>query len=75
MTVEDYDWCQNKCGIRIPDDLDLGGVVGVAELVDCVRTHPSKWKERGCWGWVFKNARPLPFRECQGAMQLFYPKW
>lgn len=67
--------CEALAGRRIPTGYDIGGIVGVAEIVDCVRKHPSKWKERGSWGWVLANARPLPFRECKGAVGFFYPKW
>jgi hypothetical protein len=62
-------------GVKIPDiDYDTGGVVGVVEIVDCVRKHGSVWKAPSEWGWVLANARPLPFRECKGAVGFFYPK-
>lgn len=41
-------------------------IIGVAELVDCVKGHPSVWAEKDpdIWHWVFRNARlfanPIP---------------
>ncbi len=63
-----------KHGVRVPETLDIGGIVGVVEVVDCVARHKSKWKHPGSWGWVLENARRLPFRECKGAVGFFYPK-
>jgi hypothetical protein len=49
-----------------------GGIVGVAELVDCVREHPSPWFT-GPIGFVMRNARELPFTACRGQLWLFEP--
>jgi hypothetical protein len=62
---------EKKYHVRLPRDFDLGGIIGVVEVVGCVKTHPSKWKFRGSWGWVLKNARRLPFRKCKGAVGFF----
>ncbi len=62
-------------GVTMPEVYDCGGIVGIAELVDCVRRHGSVWKDPASWGWVLANARLLPFRECKGAVGFFYPKW
>jgi hypothetical protein len=75
LNEESAEKIQASYGIRIPREYDIGGVVGMAEIVDCVRTHPSVWKDDDSWGWVLTNARPLPFRECKGAVGFFYPKW
>jgi hypothetical protein len=47
--------------------VDRGGIVGVAELVDCVRQHTSPWFF-GPVGLVLRNARPLPFTPCRGTV-------
>lgn len=54
----------------------LGGIVGVAELVDCVayrtaeafaadqerhRNHPDWFRAKGLYGHTFREARPLAF--------------
>lgn len=61
-------------GVAMPDAYDAGGILGIVDIVDCVRRHSSIWKQPGSWGWVLANARPLPFRECKGAVGFFYPK-
>ena len=52
-----------------PSKLQTGGVVGIAEIVDCVQEHPSKWFV-GPYGFVLKNRRPLPFVKWRGALGL-----
>lgn len=34
-------------------------VLGLVDLVDVVRGHPSAWAQDGCWHWVLANPRPL----------------
>jgi ASCH domain len=55
-----------------PADFVLGALVGVVELVDIVRNHPSRWAEVDCWLWLVTRPRrlaePMPLR---GAMGLF----
>lgn len=62
---------RNK-GIRFPGwkELDRGGIVGIAEIVDCVQASESKWF-MGKYGFVIRNARPLPFVPCNGALGFF----
>jgi ASCH domain len=58
-----------------PDELKRGAILGVVDVLDCVRNHPSKWAERGAWHWVLAN--PRPFRnpiKCKGALGLFRPE-
>jgi ASCH domain-containing protein len=52
-----------------PTKLETGGVVGVAEIVDCVTTHRSRWFE-GPYGFVLKNRRGLRFVRWTGALGL-----
>lgn len=61
--------------VALPEDYDFGGVIGMVQLVDCVKRHPSAWRERGGWGWVLSDAHPIKFRECKGAVGFFYPDW
>jgi hypothetical protein len=62
-----------KAKMALPIEFDAGGIVGVAEIVDCVRNFDSRWAARGNWGWVIANARPLPVRACKGALGFFKP--
>ena len=50
--------------------VDRGGIVGVAEIVDCVTTSNSPWFT-GEFGFVLANARPLPFLPFKGALGFF----
>jgi hypothetical protein len=52
-----------------PGDMETGGVVGMAEIVDCVTDHRSRWFE-GPYGFVLRNRRPLPFVKWTGSLGL-----
>lgn len=47
--------------------MPLGGIVGRADIVDCVTASDSKWFF-GRYGFVLENVRPLPFIPCRGAL-------
>jgi hypothetical protein len=55
-----------------PADFVLGALVGLVELVDIVRDHPSPWAEVDRWYWLVTRphrfAEPMPLR---GALGLF----
>jgi ASCH domain len=59
-----------RFGVRLSDDLKLGGIVGITEIVDCVRSHSSKWCAAGHYAFVLANSRPLPFVQWRGALSL-----
>ena len=52
-----------------PSSVERGGVVGMAELRDCVSKHPSRWFF-GPYGFVLQNRRPLPFIKWKGELGL-----
>lgn len=54
--------------LGIPED--VGGIVGVAEVVDCVSGHGSPWFV-GPYGFVIRNARLLPFMPMKGQLGFF----
>lgn len=60
----------------LPDEAKLraqmGGIVGVATLVDCVKEHPSPWFF-GPYGYVLTDVRPLPLFPCLGKLGMFSP--
>lgn len=74
---EDEFW-QEVLGRPFPEEMlgrgsalaPMGGIVGVADIVDCVTAHPSPWFF-GPFGFVLANARPLPFTPCKGALGFF----
>lgn len=53
-----------------PAMLGLGGVVGVADLLDCVRAHESRWFQ-GPYGFVIGNAIETPFVPSRGRLKFF----
>ena len=66
------DWLEEieeEHGIVIPR-MEFGGIIGTAEIVDCVTSHPSPWF-CGPFGFVLANPRPLPFLPCKGALGFF----
>jgi hypothetical protein len=65
---------ETKYHIPVPENVEAGGIVGVVDVADCVKTHDSKWKFRNRWGWVLENPRRLPYRQCKGFVGLFKPK-
>lgn len=65
---QEWDWPK----IERPVDFDLGGIVGRAEIVDCVTLSDSPWF-CGPFGFVIRNAHPLPFQPCRGQLGFFTP--
>lgn len=55
-----------------PDDLERGGIVGMAKLVDCVQRSDNPWF-MGRWGFVLEDIQPLPFIPCRGQLGFFKP--
>lgn len=49
---------------------DVGGIVGIAEIVDCVTSSKSMWFN-GEYGFVIRNAKPLPFTPMRGMLGFF----
>ena len=63
--------CLFNCyDIEVPNNLPLGGIIGTAEIIDCVRGHVSEWFF-GKFGFVIKNPKPLPFRPYRGQLGFF----
>jgi hypothetical protein len=49
---------------------EMGGIIGMVEMVDCVEDHPSKWFF-GPYGFVFKDPRKIPFKHWPGRLSFF----
>jgi hypothetical protein len=64
---------EQKYRVKIPRELPFGGIIGIVDVVDCAKQHPSIWKFRGSWGWVLKSPHRLPYRKCKGFVGLFKP--
>jgi hypothetical protein len=59
-----------RFGMVLPAALPRGGIVGIAEIVDCVGEHPSRWYAAGHYAFVLANSRPVPFVGWKGALSL-----
>ena len=57
---------------RLSAEVFMGGIIGVAEIVDCVTESDSPWFF-GPYGLVLKNVRPVKFIPVRGALGPF--KW
>lgn len=59
-------------GITLPATMPMrkGGIIGVAEITDCVSSSASPWF-MGQYGFVLRNARPVPFIPVKGALSFF----
>jgi hypothetical protein len=55
---------------NLPDTFETGGIIGIAEITDCVKRHRSKWFQ-GPFGWTLASARRLPFKSCKGQLKFF----
>lgn len=53
-------------------DVPRGGIVGAARIVDCVTEWDSQWW-MGRYGFVLRDAFPLPFIPCRGMLGFFRP--
>lgn len=70
--MQGYEWVRSHLKLDLPDPgtFERGGIVGEAEIVDCVVEHRSLWFS-GPFGFVLRNARPLPFRPQPGRLGFF----
>ena len=59
-------------GVEFSDvkHIERGGIVGQANLVDCVTESTSEWFDSP-YGFVLENAQPLPFQPCKGRLGIF----
>lgn len=51
-------------GTKVPVDLVFGAIIGIVEVIDCVRIEDLKKDDifaTGPWCWILENPRPLSF--------------
>lgn len=70
--MEGYRLIRSRTGMEMPepDAFERGGIVGEAEIVDCVRRSSSPWFS-GPYGFVLRKARQVPFRRMPGKLRFF----
>ncbi len=61
---------ERRFGVSLPAEPPLGGIVGMTEIVDCVRPHAGWWYAPAHWAFVLANSGPLPFLKWKGALLL-----
>ncbi|MGH8100850.1 MAG: ASCH domain-containing protein [Chthoniobacterales bacterium] len=74
FTWETVEGIKRHDRIILPEELDIGGIVGIVDVIDCVQEHKSRWFS-GEYGWVLANPRRLPYRECKGFVKFFIPSF
>ena len=62
------DEIERRFGVRLPSTLPLGGIVGLSEIIGCVKLHPSKWYAPGNWAFVLEHSIALPFVQWKGQL-------
>lgn len=70
MTGIDEGARQIRIGNAIDEATARGGIVGVADLVDCIDDSDSPWFF-GPYGLTLENVRPVEFIPVKGALGLF----
>ena len=72
-----YDWIKSTFpNIPLPPkkEIERGGIVGMAEIIDCVDDMDSPWFF-GKHGFTMENAKPCELRPCKGALGFFKPDY
>jgi len=67
---------EDKDSVRFLDTISgshslRGGIIGGANLTDCVQSHPSPWFS-GRWGYVMEKVVPFTFYPCKGQLGIFH---
>lgn len=60
----------HSAAVPSPEQLERGGIVGRATIVNCVAASTSPWFS-GPFGLVLEDVEPLPFRPMRGALGFF----
>jgi hypothetical protein len=59
--------------IRLPENFERGGIVGVARITNCVQQSASPWFF-GPYGFVIDQAHALSFQPARGQLGFFRPE-
>jgi len=70
---DDSAFFMHQIGIVAPLFINLprGGIIGVADIVDCVDEPKENPWFFGPYGFVLRNVRPVPFIPVKGALGFF----
>ncbi|MBP0633627.1 MULTISPECIES: hypothetical protein [unclassified Cupriavidus] len=53
------------------EELQRGGIIGMANITDCLRESDSRWHLPHCYGFALDNALALPFTPFKGTLSHF----
>lgn len=68
---EGFEWVKQKFpNIPMPQTFKRGGIVGMANLFDCVSESQNPWFI-GNYGFIFNRAKPLEFLKMKGQLGFF----
>lgn len=70
MDMRAYDHLKQFYNMPPLEKLERGGIVGGAEVVDCVTEHTSEWFD-GKYGFVLENPVKFEFAKCPGQLGFF----
>lgn len=65
-----FDVIERICGVRPPDNLPTGGIVGQAIITGCITQSTSPWFF-GPFGFKLAHPVTLPFEPCRGQLGFF----
>lgn len=52
----------------------MGSIIGVVDVVDCIRDSLSRWAESGKWHWQLENSQLVHPAPTKGMLSMFnYP--
>jgi len=66
----DVDFVERASATQLEAEPLLGGIIGIAEIVDCVSSSESRWFF-GRYGFVLQNAKPIDFIPVKGSLGFF----
>ncbi len=69
-SLEGWEWLDVR-GLRLPVNPPTGGIIGLVDLVDCVRDYDSCWAMEGHYHWIVENPRPCEFVPMRGKLSMF----
>jgi hypothetical protein len=73
INLQAIDWLKERFpGASLPTEWKTGGIIGIVDAVDCVKSHKSRWFS-GPFGILLANPYPVPFVPCTGALGFFDP--
>ena len=61
---------ENMPDIELPTEFRTGGIVGSANVVDCVSSHESPWFF-GEFGFVLQNQKSMNLIPLKGQLRIF----